>query len=114
MLKADPWFLLQSLKQVIIYFYSQFVYVGGSPNRMKAFALFMHKELRLEESGEDVRDICAGMDRYCVYKTGPVLAVSVSTPRLCSGSHHKLAEREGTSEDRSSFPLLLCLLKQLN
>ncbi|XP_058907546.1 uridine phosphorylase 2 [Kogia breviceps] len=54
----------------------KFVCVGGSPNRMKAFALFMHKELRLEDSEEDVKDICAGTDRYCMYKIGPVLSIS--------------------------------------
>lgn len=45
---------------------------------MKAFAQFMHKELRLEGDGEDLEDICAGTDRYCMFKTGPVLSVSVS------------------------------------
>ncbi|XP_004449190.1 uridine phosphorylase 2 isoform X1 [Dasypus novemcinctus] len=54
----------------------KFVCVGGSPNRMKAFALFMHKELGLDESGEDIKDICAGTDRYCMYKTGSVLSIS--------------------------------------
>lgn len=54
---------------------------------MKAFALFMHKELRLQDRGEDVKDICAGTDRYCMYKIGPVLSISVSTPCLHSGSH---------------------------
>ncbi|XP_016858973.1 uridine phosphorylase 2 isoform X1 [Homo sapiens] len=54
----------------------KFVCVGGSPNRMKAFALFMHKELGFEEAEEDIKDICAGTDRYCMYKTGPVLAIS--------------------------------------
>ncbi|KAM5268405.1 uridine phosphorylase 2 isoform 1-T3 [Hipposideros larvatus] len=54
----------------------KFVCVGGSPNRMKAFALFMQKELRLEESGEDIQDICAGTDRYSMYKIGPVLSIS--------------------------------------
>ncbi|XP_053452420.1 uridine phosphorylase 2 isoform X1 [Nycticebus coucang] len=54
----------------------KFVCVGGSPNRMKAFALFMHKELELEGSGEDIKDVCAGTDRYCMYKTGPVLSIS--------------------------------------
>ncbi|NP_001276589.1 uridine phosphorylase 2 isoform 2 [Mus musculus] len=54
----------------------KFVCVGGSPNRMKAFAQFMHKELRLEGDGEDIEDICAGTDRYCMFKTGPVLSVS--------------------------------------
>ncbi|KAM8788555.1 uridine phosphorylase 2 isoform 1-T1 [Rhynchonycteris naso] len=53
----------------------KFVCVGGSPNRMKAFAQFMQKELRLEES-EDIKDICAGTDRYCMYKIGPVLSIS--------------------------------------
>uniref|UniRef100_A0A8C8ZJX4 Uridine phosphorylase 2 n=1 Tax=Prolemur simus TaxID=1328070 RepID=A0A8C8ZJX4_PROSS len=47
-----------------------FVCLGGSPNRMKAFALFMHKELGLEEGGEDIKDICAGTDRCGMYKLG--------------------------------------------
>ncbi|KAM5325357.1 LOW QUALITY PROTEIN: uridine phosphorylase 2 [Glossophaga mutica] len=54
----------------------KFVYMGRSPNGMKAFALFMHKELRLEDSGEDVRDIYVGTDRHCMYKAGLVLAIS--------------------------------------
>ncbi|KAM9031854.1 uridine phosphorylase 2 isoform 2-T2 [Sarcophilus harrisii] len=54
----------------------KFVCVGGSPNRMKAFALFIHKELGFEGSEEDIQDICAGTDRYCMYKTGPVLSIS--------------------------------------
>lgn len=49
---------------------------------MKAFALFMHKELRLEGDGDDIEDICAGTDRYCMFKTGPVLSLSVSRGRL--------------------------------
>ncbi|KAM4869904.1 LOW QUALITY PROTEIN: uridine phosphorylase 2 [Urocitellus parryii] len=56
----------------------KFVCVGGSPNRMRAFAMFMHKELRLQGDGEDVKDICAGTDRYCMFKTGPVLFISLS------------------------------------
>lgn len=48
---------------------------------MKAFALLMHKELGLAEGGEDVEDICAGTDRYCMFKTGPVLSISVSVQR---------------------------------
>ncbi|XP_060113347.1 uridine phosphorylase 2 [Heteronotia binoei] len=54
----------------------KFVCVGGSPNRMKAFAQFMHKELGLEGDEEDMKDICAGTDRYCMYKVGPVLSIS--------------------------------------
>ncbi|XP_076784877.1 uridine phosphorylase 2 isoform X3 [Arvicanthis niloticus] len=54
----------------------KFVCVGGSPNRMKAFAQFIHKELQLDGDGEDIEDICAGTDRYCMFKTGPVLSLS--------------------------------------
>ena len=78
-MKDDPCLLSWVLRRVIVYFYYQFVCVGGSPNRMKAFALFMHKELRLADSEEDIKDICAGTDRYCMYKIGPVLSISVST-----------------------------------
>ncbi|XP_045154488.1 uridine phosphorylase 2 isoform X4 [Echinops telfairi] len=54
----------------------KFVCVGGSSNRMKAFALRMHKELGCEGDGEEMKDICAGTDRFCMYKTGPVLSIS--------------------------------------
>lgn len=49
---------------------------------MKAFAQFMHKELQLEGDGDDIEDICAGTDRYCMFKTGPVLSISVSMGKL--------------------------------
>ncbi|KAF1652721.1 Uridine phosphorylase 2, partial [Aptenodytes patagonicus] len=54
----------------------KFVCVGGSPNRMRAFAQFMHKELGLMGDGEDLADICAGTDRYAMYWAGPVLSIS--------------------------------------
>ncbi|XP_072197230.1 uridine phosphorylase 2 isoform X2 [Excalfactoria chinensis] len=54
----------------------KFVCVGGSPNRMRAFAQFMHKELGLEGDAEDLADICAGTDRYAMYRVGPLLSVS--------------------------------------
>ncbi|XP_048165723.1 uridine phosphorylase 2 isoform X1 [Corvus hawaiiensis] len=54
----------------------KFVCVGGSPNRMRAFAQFMHRELGLAGDGEDVADICAGSDRYAMYRAGPVLSIS--------------------------------------
>ncbi|RMB92566.1 hypothetical protein DUI87_31020 [Hirundo rustica rustica] len=54
----------------------QFVCVGGSPNRMRAFAQFMQRELGLAGAGEDVADICAGSDRYAMYRAGPVLSIS--------------------------------------
>lgn len=45
---------------------------------MKAFAQFIHEELRLSGTPEDIRDICEGTDRYSMYKVGPVLSISVS------------------------------------
>ncbi|XP_067843530.1 uridine phosphorylase 2-like isoform X2 [Heptranchias perlo] len=54
----------------------KFVCVGGSANRMKTFAQFMHMELGLNGGGGDISDICAGTDRYSMYKTGPVLSIS--------------------------------------
>lgn len=46
---------------------------------MKAFAQFMHQELSLPGSPEQLKDICEGTDRYCMYKVGPVLSISVSS-----------------------------------
>ncbi|XP_035248806.1 uridine phosphorylase 2 [Anguilla anguilla] len=54
----------------------KFVCVGGSGNRMKSFAQFIHRELGLPGDMDDIRDICAGTDRYSMYKAGPVLSVS--------------------------------------
>ncbi|MED6292347.1 Uridine phosphorylase 2 [Characodon lateralis] len=55
---------------------TKFVCVGGSANRMRAFAQFMHHEMKLTGTPEDIRDICEGTDRYCMYKVGPVLSIS--------------------------------------
>ncbi|XP_033843342.1 uridine phosphorylase 2 [Periophthalmus magnuspinnatus] len=54
----------------------KFVCVGGSANRMKAFAQFIHQELSLPGNPNDIQDICEGTDRYCMYKVGPVLSIS--------------------------------------
>ncbi|CAL1582419.1 unnamed protein product [Knipowitschia caucasica] len=54
----------------------KFVCVGGSANRMKSFAQFIHKELALPGNSDDILDICEGTDRYCMYKVGPVLSIS--------------------------------------
>ncbi|XP_063285705.1 uridine phosphorylase 2 isoform X2 [Pelobates fuscus] len=54
----------------------KFVCVGGSPNRMRSFALFIHNELGLDGDGNNIVDICAGTDRYSMYKVGPVLSIS--------------------------------------
>ena len=57
----------------------QFVCVGGSPWRMKSFIEYIAGELDLEDPKSEYPNICAGTDRYAMYKVGPVLSVSVST-----------------------------------
>ncbi|XP_006876571.1 PREDICTED: uridine phosphorylase 1 [Chrysochloris asiatica] len=54
----------------------KFVCVGGSATRMKAFTSYLAQELGLEQPGVDHANICAGTDRYVMYKVGPVLCVS--------------------------------------
>uniref|UniRef100_A0A8I3N5S8 Uridine phosphorylase 1 n=2 Tax=Canis lupus familiaris TaxID=9615 RepID=A0A8I3N5S8_CANLF len=54
----------------------KFVCVGGSPTRMEAFAKYMAKELGLDHPGAEYPNICAGTDRYAMFKVGPVLSVS--------------------------------------
>ncbi|PNI43789.1 UPP1 isoform 9 [Pan troglodytes] len=54
----------------------KFVCVGGSPSRMKAFIRCVGAELGLDCPGRDYPNICAGTDRYAMYKVGPVLSVS--------------------------------------
>ncbi|XP_026509818.1 uridine phosphorylase 1-like [Terrapene carolina triunguis] len=54
----------------------RFVCVGGSPSRMKAFITYIAEELGLGSVGTDYPNICAGTDRYAMYKVGPVLSVS--------------------------------------
>lgn len=45
---------------------------------MKAFITYVAEELGLRTPGYDHPNICAGTDRYAMYKAGPVLSVSVS------------------------------------
>ncbi|XP_062986633.1 uridine phosphorylase 1-like isoform X2 [Elgaria multicarinata webbii] len=54
----------------------KFVCVGGSPSRMKAFITYIAEELEIGSPGSDYPNICAGTDRYAMYKAGPVLSVS--------------------------------------
>ncbi|MEE6515322.1 hypothetical protein FKM82_023976 [Ascaphus truei] len=54
----------------------KFVCVGGSASRMKAFAQYILGELGLGDPTADVANICAGTDRYAMYKAGPVLSIS--------------------------------------
>lgn len=54
----------------------KFVCVGGSPWRMKSFTEYIAKELGLVDPNAEYPNICAGTDRYAMYKVGPVLSVS--------------------------------------
>uniref|UniRef100_A0A667ZI32 Uridine phosphorylase 1 n=1 Tax=Myripristis murdjan TaxID=586833 RepID=A0A667ZI32_9TELE len=70
----------------------KFVCVGGSSRRMKAFARFMAAELGLPDAEADPPNICAGTDRYAMYKAGPVLSVShgIGVPSICVVLHELL------------------------
>ncbi|XP_020021019.1 uridine phosphorylase 1 isoform X2 [Castor canadensis] len=54
----------------------KFVCVGGSPSRMNSFINYVAVELGLGRPGDEYPNICAGTDRYAMYKVGPVLSVS--------------------------------------
>uniref|UniRef100_A0A8D2CXJ1 Uridine phosphorylase n=2 Tax=Sciurus vulgaris TaxID=55149 RepID=A0A8D2CXJ1_SCIVU len=54
----------------------KFVCVGGSPSRMNTFIRHVAAELGLNHPGDEYPNICAGTDRYAMYKVGPVLSVS--------------------------------------
>ncbi|XP_061460893.1 uridine phosphorylase 1-like isoform X2 [Rhineura floridana] len=54
----------------------KFVCTGGSPLRMKAFIIYIAKELAIGNPGSDFPNLCAATDRYAMYKAGPVLALS--------------------------------------
>lgn len=43
----------------------------------------MAEELEIGGPGSDYPNICAGTDRYAMYKAGPVLSVSVSALNIC-------------------------------
>lgn len=62
--------------------------VGGSPSRMKAFITYIAEELGVGSPGQDYPNICAGTDRYAMYKAGPVLSISVSGPDICGHAIH--------------------------
>ncbi|XP_048881876.1 uridine phosphorylase 1 [Brienomyrus brachyistius] len=54
----------------------KFVCVGGSSSRMKSFIQFIAGELKLGDPKDEYPNICAGTDRFAMYKVGPVLSVS--------------------------------------
>lgn len=45
---------------------------------MKTFTTYIAELLDIGNPGYDYPNICAGTDRYAMYKAGPVLSVSVS------------------------------------
>lgn len=47
---------------------------------MKAFIEYIAAELNMEDPKSEYPNICAGTDRYTMYKVGPVLSVSVCSP----------------------------------
>lgn len=51
---------------------------------MKAFIEYIAAELGLEDPKSEYPNICAGTDRYAMYKVGPVLSVSVRKNRRLS------------------------------
>ena len=58
----------------------KFVCMGGSTGRMEQFAHLAVKELGIEfPVGANICDISKS-DRFCMYKVGPVLSISVSRP----------------------------------
>ncbi|KAL4646946.1 uridine phosphorylase 1-like isoform X1 [Arapaima gigas] len=82
---------LDSMKEDILYHFNlgtathdlpamfgdvKFVCIGGSPWRMKSFIEFISAELQLGDPKADIPNLCAGTDRYSMYKAGPVLSVS--------------------------------------
>ena len=65
------------LFMIFLFLFFQFVCVGGSRWRMKAFTEYIAAELGMEDPESEYPNICAGTDRYAMYKVGPVLSVSV-------------------------------------
>lgn len=62
-----------------------FVVMGGTPSRMKAFANFIIQEIEYElPVGSQLDDISAAGHRYSMYKIGPVISVShgMGTPSV--------------------------------
>lgn len=50
--------------------------------RIQSFTEYIAKELGLSHPNAEYPNICAGTDRYAMYKVGPVLCVSVSELKL--------------------------------
>lgn len=96
-------FLFYDRRNIVLTFqtFFQFVCVGGSPWRMKAFIEYIAAELEMEDAKSEYPNICAGTDRYAMYKVGPVLSVSVCANRAMTFVV-------------SSYGTVFCLLSSLN
>lgn len=68
---------------------------------MKAFIEYIAAELEMEDPKSEYPNICAGTDRYAMYKVGPVLSVSVCANRAMTFVV-------------SSYGTVFCLLSSLN
>ncbi|XP_064471167.1 uridine phosphorylase 2-like [Ornithodoros turicata] len=71
----------------------KFVCMGGTNQRMEAFARFVKKELKVKlPPGADLYDISQHSHRYSMYKVGPVLSVShgMGSPSLSILMHEIL------------------------
>ncbi|TRY87157.1 hypothetical protein DNTS_024225 [Danionella cerebrum] len=67
----------------------KFVCVGGSANRMRIFAEFIHEQLELPGDLADIKDICEGTDRYSMYKHGMgVPSISIMLHELIKLLYH--------------------------
>lgn len=54
--------------------------MGGTPKRMETFANFIMEEIGHKlPTGTTLLDISQYSYRYCMYKVGPVLSISVRT-----------------------------------
>ena len=58
-------------------FWVQVVVIGGSPNRMKSFALFLADQMKLSQNEIEEMDKTK-TDRFSIFKVRQVLSISVS------------------------------------
>ncbi|OQV23617.1 Uridine phosphorylase 2 [Hypsibius exemplaris] len=71
----------------------KYVCVGGTPSRMRGFAVLCLEALQIKvPTGLGVTDLCGGHARYVMYKAGPVLTVShgMGNPSLSIMLHEVL------------------------
>lgn len=53
--------------------------MGGTASRMKKLAMYFSEELSLPvQDGVELPNLTGSLDRYVIYKVGPILTASVS------------------------------------